>query len=423
MPKRVTFIHAADLHLGAPFRGLRALSDTWADRLLRAIPESYDRVIEAALDNDVDFVVMPGDIFDSARASFGDYVHFFEGLRRLDEAGIPAYLCTGNHDPFTSWKQDFFAFPPNTFMFSADKPSFEVYERDGEPLVLLGGRGYYNQTWPFDRDIAEGVTRAAAEEATGIASAPFAVGVLHTGLNLDNTKAPTDPAKLMRAGMDYWALGHIHKRYAVPEDNPTLVFSGCIQGRDINETGERGVCKVTLAQGAPNEIEFIPTASVVWQKMRVDATDCASIAEVGEKIMRELFRENGHSHCEEMCVRIELVGKTALHRFLESPAVLADLRKSINDAYAFFFCDALIDRTEMPIDKEALANEGLFPAALLQVAQAQRANAEEAFGYVQDEFMKRNLTVSRDVERSLETLSSEAENLVLDLLGQSEARS
>ena len=69
MPKRVTFIHAADLHLGAPFRGLRALSDTWADRLLSAIPESYDRVIEAAVENNVDFVVIAGDIFDSARAS------------------------------------------------------------------------------------------------------------------------------------------------------------------------------------------------------------------------------------------------------------------------------------------------------------------------------------------------------------------
>ena len=94
MPKRVTFIHAADLHLGAPFRGLRALSDTWADRLLSAIPESYDRVIEAAVENNVDFVVIAGDIFDSARASYADYLHFFDGLHVLDWAGIPAYLCT-----------------------------------------------------------------------------------------------------------------------------------------------------------------------------------------------------------------------------------------------------------------------------------------------------------------------------------------
>ncbi|MEG0376164.1 MAG: metallophosphoesterase, partial [Raoultibacter sp.] len=88
MPKRVTFIHAADLHFGAPFRGLRALSETWALRLLTAIPESYVRVIDAALDNQVDFVIIAGDIFDSSRASYADYLAFFEGLHRLNDAGI-----------------------------------------------------------------------------------------------------------------------------------------------------------------------------------------------------------------------------------------------------------------------------------------------------------------------------------------------
>ena len=58
MSKRVTFIHASDLHLGAPFRGLRALSSKWANRLLSAIPESYDRMVDAAIARDVDFVVV-----------------------------------------------------------------------------------------------------------------------------------------------------------------------------------------------------------------------------------------------------------------------------------------------------------------------------------------------------------------------------
>ena len=69
MPEHVTFIHAADLHLGAPFRGLRALSDAWAARLLSALAEAYDRVIDAAIARDADFVVMAGDVFDTARPS------------------------------------------------------------------------------------------------------------------------------------------------------------------------------------------------------------------------------------------------------------------------------------------------------------------------------------------------------------------
>ena len=372
MSKRVTFIHASDLHLGAPFRGLRALSSKWANRLLSAIPESYDRMVDAAIARDVDFVVVSGDIFDSARPSYGDYLHFFEGLERLGEAGI---------------------------------------------LCLIGGRGYYNQTWPMDECIAEGVTREAAEQALAVqhphaAEAPFAVGLLHTGLNLDPVKAPVDPAVLMHAGMDYWALGHIHMKYAYPSfDDPRLVFSGCIQGRDIKETGERGVFCVTLREGAKNELEFIPTASVVWQRMHVDVSDCANLPDITDKIMRELFRENGKAHCEEMVVRIALEGATPMHAMLDRADVIAGLRKHVNDAYSAFFCDALTNLTVPPRDKEALRREGLFPAVFLQVADA-------AIAFLQDEFIKKNIQLPSAYTRNIDAFAEAAENLVLDLLAQ-----
>ncbi len=424
MRKQVTFIHAADLHLGAPFRGLRALSDAWANRLLMAIPEAYDRVIDAALNRRVDFVVFAGDIFDDARASYGDYLHFFEGLRRLDKAGIPAYLCTGNHDPFTSWQQNFFALPKNTIMLPGDKPGFAAYRRDGETLALIAGRGYYNQTWPADEDIAAGVTRVLAEEALlpdvpDAAQAPFAVGVLHTGLHLDSLKAPTNPVALLATGMDYWALGHIHVKYAYPSfEDPRLVFSGCIQGRDIKETGTRGCFAVTLAEGKRNEVEFIPTASVVWQRMDVDVSDCESVADVTDKIMRELFRVNGKAHCEEMCVRITMTGTTSLHPVFTRPGVLEDLRKHINDGYPLFFCDALLDSTQHPRDREALRREGLFPAIFLQASDALRTNREEAIAYLQEEFLKKNIQLPSAYTRHVDELAADAENLVLDLLGK-----
>ncbi|MEG0072646.1 MAG: DNA repair exonuclease [Raoultibacter sp.] len=421
MGKKITFIHASDLHLGAPFRGLRALSPAWADRLLSAIPEAYDRVIDAAVSNRVDFVVFAGDIFDTSRASYADYLHFFSGISRLGAAGISVYLCTGNHDPYTSWQHDFFALPENATMFAADKPSFATYSREGEVLALLGGRGYYNQTWPASEDISAGISRAAAVEATGV-EAPFAVAVLHTGLHFDSTKAPCNPDDLLSRGMDYWALGHIHKRFMDDPANPHLAFSGCIQGRDIKETGERGVLLVTLEQGAPNRADFIPTASVAWQRMKVNVAQCGSIAEIGEKIVRELFRANGEARCEEMCTRITLTGKTALHRLLRRPDVLDDLRKNINDAYPMFFCDALIDATVQPIDKEALAREKLFPSVFLQVSAAQIEDTEGAKAFLQEEFVKKNFRLPGAVERRANTLCAEAENLVLDLLlGQGDA--
>ena len=417
MPKQLTFIHAADLHLGAPFKGLQSLSEKWATRLIRAIPESYQRVITAAIDHKVDFVLIAGDIFDLAKGSYADYRCFFDGLHALHEAQIPVYLVAGNHDPYTSWQQRFFEFPQNTIMFPADKPGFSVFEKDGEPLAIIAGRSYHNQSWPEHTSIAEGITRKAAQFAAGT-TAPFAIGLIHTGLNIDPNKAPTNPQNLLNADMDYWALGHIHSKKLFFPDNPKIAFSGCIQGRDIGETGEHGIFKITLTQGAPNQAEFIACASVVWQSISLDISNCISLGEVHEKIMRELFRVNSTAHCEEMCVRITLTGISELHALLERPGIVSDLRQNINDSYPVFFCDSLLNKTQAPYDKEALRKEALFPAVFMQAADALRKNTEEEIAYLQDEFIKKNLKLSHKLEKNVDLLSKEAEDLVLDLLNR-----
>lgn len=421
MGASLTFLHTADLHIGAPFRGLRALSPAWADRLMEAIPEAWDRVVDTALAQQVDFVVIAGDIFDSARASYRDYLRFFQGLARLDAAGIPSYLCTGNHDPLSLWQQDFFALPPHATILAADRPDFALFERDGKPLAVIGGRGYPNKVWSPHENIAEGITRAAAIRALGprAAEAPFAVGVLHTGLCLDTVKAPTEPQELLRAGFDYWALGHIHQRWVNDERAPRLVFSGCIQGRDVRETGPRGVYVVHLEQDRPPSLTFVPTASVVWERLTVDVSDCANIPQLIQKTMRELFAVNGDAACEEMVTRITLTGATPLHEVLQRPGVLEDVRAALNDSYTEFFCDALIDETQLPLDREALRNENLFPAVFLRAADAVRAERADEADYLQEEFLSRNLSLSEPFSaKRIDKLAEEAERLVLDLLLQ-----
>ncbi len=423
MADQVTFIHAADLHLGAPMRGLRALSESWADRVRTAIAEAYGRVVQTAIDRQVDFVLIAGDMFDTACASYADYRLFFRGLERLSQAGIPVFMVTGNHDPFTSWQREFFNLPEGVEMLSAQKPDFRLVRCDGQPLCLVGGRGYYNQTWPRELCIADGVTRQAAEEvlvAAGqpdAADAPFAVGMLHCGLDLDPEKAPVSPRQLLGAGMDYWALGHIHLKGLFPSaDNPRIGFSGCIQGRDIRETEERGIYCVTLRKGEVPAVEFVPTASIVWQRMDVDVSGCESLPDVSERVMRELFAANGRARCEEMVSRITLAGTTKLHGLLARPDVREDMRESLNDQYPLFFCDALLDATKPVRDEALLREEGLFPATFLQVADVQASEEDELLSYVQDEFLSRGVKLPGSVARSVDELAAEARSLVLDVL-------
>lgn len=282
-------------------RGFAALSDEWATRLQTAIPEAYDRVIEAALAREVDFVIIAGDMFDSSYPSYCDYLHFFEGLEKLDAAGIPTYLITGNHDPYTSWARNVGRLPKSAHMLGVGVPTFELYEREDEPLCLIGGRSYYAQAWPVDEEVSAGITRANAIGALSdahpnAAEAPFAIGIIHTGLEIDASKAATKEATLLEKDIDYWACGHLHRHLVRPiVDDPRIVFPGCVQGRDIKESGERGCYLVELEEGVSPRIEFIPTASVAFHALDIDVSSCQTLPDVERTVKVELFREDRKS--------------------------------------------------------------------------------------------------------------------------------
>ena len=408
------FLHMADLHLGAPARGFVGLAPEWAARLQRAIPEAYDRAIDAAIAHAVDFVVIAGDVFDTSKPSYGDYLRFFEGLEKLDAAGIPSYLVAGNHDPYTAWARDVERLPESAHLLGVDGPEFALFSREGDskPECLIAGRSYHNQAWPADQSIADGITRAAAAEALGT-DAPFAIGIIHTGLDIDIAKAPADQAELMAAGIDYWACGHFHQPIVRPTPgNPRVVFPGCLQARDIKETGERGCYLVELERNAPPSLEFIPTSSVVFQQLEVDVGACQTLADLVHLVQARLFRENGLVHCDEMVVRVTLTGTTALHGFLLKPDIVRELRNRINDAYPGFFCDALVVRTTPAEDDE----NSPFPQVVREIAAEEAARETVLINYVQNELVKRGIAVPSSLSRRVGEFNATAEALVLDLL-------
>lgn len=413
----VTFIHAADLHLGAPFKGLRTIAPAWADILLEAIPEAFRKIIDTALDQQVDFVVFAGDIFDNSHPSYADFSLFVSGLRQLNQAGIPVYFVTGNHDPYISWDNSFAALPENAHLLGATKPEFACFERDGKPLALIGGRGYYTQSWPSEENISEGISRETAMADLGV-FAPFMIGILHTGLDIDVTRSPVNPKHLLKKDVDYWACGHVHQPRILPsKEDPRIVYSGCPQGRDMKEEGEHGVFKVTLTTDAPAEVEFIPTAKVAWQHVMLDVSECATISEVQEKIVSAEFAQNAETRCQRMIFRITLTGRSSLHEELTAQ-VLEDMRAILNDGYPFFYVDALLDKTIPLLDYKTLQKEGLFPAVYLDVMKACRSEKEATLIDLEKQFYQRDLSLPSSLEVKYKDLCDEAETLVLDLLGR-----
>lgn len=462
MARSIRFIHTADLHLGAPFSGLRTQSPRWANTLLTAIPTAFQRMIDVAITEAVDFVIIAGDIFDSARPSYADFALFMNGLQQLAAADIPVYCCTGNHDPLSSWSAEYGTLPSNTHLFSVETPSFFTFIKgddagDGvrgahnaasasgthtaasatsvpstpgahsaasasDPIrVVLGGRGYYARSFPQDRDVSEGITWANCCEALpGPYEPDFTIGVIHTGLNIDPTRSPVEPRELMRRGLDYWACGHIHQKVLIPPDAPVIAFSGCPQGRAIQETGDHGILLVTLSDDEPNRVEFIPTAPVVWQRFEVDVSSCETITQIQEKIQAAQFTLNARSHAQHMICRVRLIGTTALHAQL-TDQVREDIRHALNDSYDFFFIDAITGATRPPVDRATLEAEGLFPAVFMHTLDGKAASRAATVAELEQEFYQRGLTMPRGLADSLEGAMDEAETIVLDLLSDGAA--
>ena len=384
MKEKVRFIHAADLHLGAPFRGLNSISETWAKRLLNATQQSYDKIIQEALEYKVDFVIFAGDIFDTSKPSYAQYHHFVNGVKKLEKFDIPVYMCLGNHDPFISWNNTYENLPQNLFMFPpGNTPGIFIYKKEGVPLVSLIGKSFYTQSWSLKDDILQGISQSSIYNQTKTTT-PFTVGVLHSGLHFDPLKAPASIDEMYTRNLNYWALGHIHKPWKDNPSNPKIVYSGCIQGRDIKESGPRGCFLVTLEKDKANKVKFIPTAQVAWSTISLDVSSCQTIAEISQAAVQRFFEESSNALCNEMCVRLVLKGQTNLNTLLKQQACLDDLQNLINDTCKDFYCDAIYNDTTAIISEESLLRENLFPSVCIEVANSYALNIE----HIESELVK-----------------------------------
>ena len=99
----IRFVHASDLHLDATFGGVDATDDKVAGALARSTIEAFNRVIDLCIEKEVDFLVIAGDLYNSADRSLGAELAFQRGMRRLADVDIPAFVVQGNHDPADGW--------------------------------------------------------------------------------------------------------------------------------------------------------------------------------------------------------------------------------------------------------------------------------------------------------------------------------
>lgn len=296
------FIHTADVHIDSPLIGLTRHEGPIAERIRSATREAFDSLIGQAIDEQVDFIIIAGDLYDGDWRDFHTGLYFSLQMGRLAKAGIPAFVLYGNHDAESQITRRL-SLPDNVKEFSARRPSTFVLD---ELQVALHGQSFRQ------RDVADNLVPGYPNPMQGM----FNIGVLHTalgGMAGHANYAPCSLDDLIAKGYDYWALGHVHNGQILHE-NPHVVFSGNLQGRHIRETGPKGACLVKVDDGEVTDLTTLHCDVVRWSRLSVPVDDCSSLTEVSDCVRQSIERGvDEQAEGRLLACRIELTGSSRIH--------------------------------------------------------------------------------------------------------------
>ncbi len=322
MPYR--FVHAADIHLDSPLRSLALRDPALADLIGNATRRAFVRVIDLCLDEQVDALLLAGDLYDGDQTSMKTARFLAEQLRRLHEAGIRVFVIRGNHDALSRITKELTL--PDTVKLFGGRAEAITIERDcGRFPVAIHGLSFAQPHAPESLLVKY---RPPIEGAVNI-------GLMHTslaGAPGHDLYAPCSLADLQGTGFRYWALGHVHKR-AVVEGGCAVVMPGMPQGRDINEAGAKSVSLVTIGDDRSIRIEERVTSIAQFERVAVDATGIDDWRDLVASLARALEQTRDDVASEHLVARLRVMGATPLawriRRDLDLLKTEADDRASV----------------------------------------------------------------------------------------------
>jgi DNA repair protein SbcD/Mre11 len=295
------FLHAADIHLDSPLVGLTRYEGAPVDLLRTATRSAFSALVDLAIQEAVDFLVIAGDLYDGDWRDYNTGLFFCKEMGRLYEADIPVFLLYGNHDAKSELTKQL-RLPKNVHEFSAKQP--QTFRLD-DLRVALHGQSFRTAA------TLDNLAAAYPDVIPGWLN----IGVLHTALDGHSAHDPYAPCaipELLAKGYDYWALGHVHE-YAIRYMDPWIVFPGNLQGRHIREQGPRGAVLVTANdEGITVDRRYVDVLR--WYHLHADASRANSLDEVVDtvsQLIEPVVRQQADGR--SMALRITVRGRSKAH--------------------------------------------------------------------------------------------------------------
>jgi DNA repair protein SbcD/Mre11 len=415
----ISFLHAADIHLDSPLKGLERYESAPVDRIRGATRRAFSRMINLAIEKRVDFVLIAGDLFDGDWRDYNTGLFLVKELSRLRDNKVRVVLIQGNHDAANKMTRAL-PLPESVRLLTHERPEVFVLDDLG---VAIHGQSFARAA------VTDNLAAAYPDPIPGCLN----IGLLHTclaGAEGHELYAPCTLEELRLRGYDYWALGHVHARQTLSSD-PLVAFSGNVQGRHARETGPKGCLIATVSSSGCIEHVFHRLDVVRWERARVDISELDTESDLFNHAAESLNGLLASDADPErlLAVRLVLSGATDLHdRLLADPErVVAEIRSLATDCSQ----DRLwIEKVELHTrPRQTITTPDGPIQELLEVLEQFRADSG-SFQEVVEELadLKRKLPsdVSRDGEGPrlddpdwLRTLLEQVQPMLFDLLHKS----
>ncbi|MBT4073137.1 MAG: DNA repair exonuclease [Chloroflexi bacterium] len=355
------FVHAADLHIDSPFKGLLKYEPRIAQRLKDATYEAYSNLIDLCIAQDAAFVVIAGDVYDGADRSVQAQMRFRDGLNRLQDHEIQSFVVHGNHDPLDG-RLSRIPMPESSHAFGPD-PEWSTASVKGTPVAQIQGVSYPT------REVHDNL----ALQFTPPSGALFSIGLLHCnvgGIAEHDNYAPCTVDDLSATGIDYWALGHVHTRQTLRQSGPAIEYPGNLQGRHPNESGPKGALVVDVDEAGRVTSRFEPLDVVRWESLDVSINGLADVDALLESAHAAIETERIRADERDLVCRISFTGRGPLHHDLSADNALEDLtnelRSNLSASASLIWVERISDRTAPTVDIDALTDRDDFVGAVMK---------------------------------------------------------
>lgn len=292
MNEKIKFIHCSDLLINSTYNVNN--SELVNSDFVNSNLISFKNIVYDSVKYNVDFIVISGNLFENIYDSIKSFNEFINILSFLNEKKIQVYMILGEKD--NDSLLDDYEFPSNVHLFNKKLNKY-YFSQNNQKEIVIFGENYSDNNF-------EKLLNEFNNEETHL----FSIFVSHLNLENPNLNLKRTLDVMKSLDINYWALGNYDKN-EILNMNPYIVYSGTIQGRNYEETGNHGYYLIEVDDNKNVSMKYINSSSYIFEKISIDISDMKQWIDLYSLITKKTVAFLNKNQNNKVILKIIIIGK------------------------------------------------------------------------------------------------------------------